>query len=470
MMRSMFSGVSSLRAHQLRMDVIGNNIANVNTVGFKASTATFAETFSQTLSGASSSSDSRGGTNPMQVGLGATIASIGVNHTKGSIQRTDVATDLMVDGSGFFMVSNDKNGQNMYYTRAGNFTMDEQGYLVTTNGFFVLDVNKKAIQVNMSDTKNATATDRIVVNGNLNVDDTDYTTTVDIYDSLGDIQTMNINFIGPALRTTAPITLGAGNAAGVNASFDPKNLDANGNPITTIPARNYSFKRVTITNAAGTESFPNQTPAIDLYAMFNENGEVVDLVKVNAGEDPMTQNIVSFPAAGDTQLQVLVDGASPINLNIDRTMFFANGDTAKTRIFTQVSKASDAKGVQLEGISAGSIDTFNISSKGEIIGIYTNGERKVLQVLGLVAFDNPAGLEKIGNNMFRNTPNSGTPKYGAPATGSFGAVTPGALEMSNVDLAAQFTDMITTQRGFQANSRVITTSDEILQELVNLKR
>lgn len=459
MMRSMFSGVSSLRAHQLRMDVIGNNIANVNTVGFKASTATFAETFSQTLSGASSSSDSRGGTNPMQVGLGATIASIGVNHTKGSIQRTDVATDLMVDGSGFFMVSNDKNGQNMYYTRAGNFTMDEQGYLVTTNGFFVLDVNKKAIQVNMSDTKNATATDRIVVNGNLNVDDTDYTTTVDIYDSLGDIQTMNINFIGPALRTTTPLTL----AAPMDA-YDPLNVAPDGT--VTAGARNYSFKKMTITNSTGTETYPLPGDNIDLYAMFNENGEIVDLVSVTAGDDPMTSAITSY----NQPMSIAVPGATTMNLPVNRSMFFANGDATKPRIFTQVSKESDAKGVQLEGISAGSIDTFNISSKGEIIGIYTNGERKVLQVLGLVAFDNPAGLEKIGNNMFRNTPNSGTPKYGAPATGSFGAVTPGALEMSNVDLAAQFTDMITTQRGFQANSRVITTSDEILQELVNLKR
>lgn len=458
MMRSMFSGVSSLRAHQLRMDVIGNNIANVNTVGFKASTATFAETFSQTLSGASSSSDSRGGTNPMQVGLGATIAAIGVNHTKGSIQRTDVATDLMVDGSGFFMVSNDKNGQNMYYTRAGNFTMDEQGYLVTTNGYFVLDVNKKAIQVNMSDTKNATATDRIVVNGNINVDDVDYTTTVDIYDSLGDVQTMNINFIGPALRTTTPLTLTAPMDA-----YDPINVAPDGT-VTATP-NNYAFKKMSITNSTGTEVFPD--PAVnDLYAMFNENGEIVDLVSVAPGDDPMTDTITSF----SQMLNVNVAGAGVIDLSINRAMFFSNGDTTKSRIFTQVSKESDAKGVQLEGISAGSIDTFNISSKGEIIGIYTNGERKVLQTLGLVAFDNPAGLEKIGNNMFQNTPNSGTPKYGAPATGSFGAVTPGALEMSNVDLAAQFTDMITTQRGFQANSRVITTSDEILQELVNLKR
>ena len=462
MMRSMFSGVSSLRAHQLRMDVIGNNIANVNTVGFKASSVSFAETFSQTLRGASSSSDSRGGTNPMQVGLGATNAAIAVNHTKGSIQRTDVATDLMIDGSGFFMVSSDKNGQNMFYTRAGNFAMDEQGYMVTPDGFFVLDVNKKAIQVNMSDTKNATATDRLTLVGNLNVDDGDYTTTVDVYDSLGDIQTLNINFLGDALRSdpTTPITL----AAPMDA-YDPLNVAPDGT-VTAAP-HNYSFKRMNITNADGTITEPDPATTA-LYAMFNENGEIVDLVSVAPADDPTNPatTLTSYSAT----FNIGIAGASIIDLAISRDMFFANGDPTKSRVFTQVSKASDAKGVQLEGISAGSIDTFNISSKGEIIGIYTNGERKVLQVLGLVDFDNPAGLEKIGGNLFQNTPNSGVPKYGAPATGSFGSVTPGALEMSNVDLAAQFTDMITTQRGFQANSRVITTSDEILQELVNLKR
>lgn len=461
MMRSMFSGVSSLRAHQLRMDVIGNNIANVNTVGYKASTVTFAEMYSQTLSGASSSTDSRGGTNPMQVGLGATTASIAVNHTKGSIQRTDVATDLMVDGSGFFMVSSDKNGQNMYYTRAGNFAMDEQGYLVTTEGNFVLDVNKKAIQVNMSDTKNATETDRITINGNINVNAGDYTTTLDIYDSLGDIHTLNVNFKGDALRTTAPITL----AAPMDA-YDPLNVAADGT--VTAAARNYSFKKMTVTDNTGTQQYPpGAPPANDIYAMFNESGEIVDLVQVAAGVDPRT---VAPATNAIGNLVVQIPGASSLSLAMNRSIFFANGDTTKSRIFTQVSKESDAKGVQLEGISAGSIDTFNISSKGEVIGIYTNGERKVLQVLGLVDFDNPAGLEKIGSNLFRNTPNSGVPKYGAPSTGSFGAVTAGALEMSNVDLAAQFTDMITTQRGYQANSRVITTSDEILQELVNLKR
>lgn len=455
MMRSMYSGVSSLRAHQLKMDVIGNNIANVNTVGFKASSVSFAEMYSQTLRGASSSSDSRGGTNPMQVGLGTTVASISVNHAKGSIQRTDIATDLMIDGSGFFVVTNDANAQNKYYTRAGNFQLDELGFLVTTDGMKVLDENMKAIQINMSDTKNATATTNLTINGNLNFNDSDYTTTVDVYDSLGDIHTVNFNFVGDPYVTTAKKVV------------DPN--DPNYDPAAPAATYNYSYREVTITDNTGTQMVPDPAAAAPdnhWYAKFNESGEIVDLVTLDPpGDANGTEAVVSGT------LLMTVPGAADITLPVDRSMFFSNGDVVNgSRIFTQVSKESDAKGVQLNGNSAGSIDTFNISSKGEIIGIYTNGERKVLQILGLVDFDNPAGLEKIGNNMFQDTPNSGTPKYGTPATGSFGSITPGALEMSNVDLAAQFTEMITTQRGFQANSRVITTSDEILQELVNLKR
>jgi flagellar hook protein FlgE len=444
----MFSGVSSLRSHQLRMDVIGNNIANVNTVGYKSSNVTFAETYSQTLAGASSSGTSRGGTNPMQVGLGTNVSSISVNHTKGSIQRTDIATDLMVDGSGFFMVTNDANAQNKFYTRAGNFAMDELGFLVTTDGYKVLDINFKPIQVNMSDTKKATATQKLTFNGNINFNDKDYTTTVDLYDSLGDIHTLNIKF-GDNLTSQVKQTVDP---------FDPKYDPANPTAV-----YNYSYRAMSFLDSSGNPITTD--PPQDLYVKFNEDGEVVDVV---SGID--TATVAGGGASFDGDLIQSVPGAADIVLDINRSMFFANADTNDVRIFTQYSQESDAKGVQLGGISAGTIDTFNISSKGEIIGIYTNGERKILQIIGLVDFDNPAGLMKLGGNLFQGTPNSGTPKYGAPATGSFGAVTPGALEMSNVDLAAQFTDMITTQRGFQANSRVITTSDEILQELVNLKR
>ncbi|MDN5351451.1 MAG: flagellar hook protein FlgE [Clostridiales bacterium] len=450
MMRSMYSGVSALRAHQLKMDVIGNNIANVNTVGFKSSSVTFSDLYSQLLSGASSSSESRGGTNPVQVGLGSGVAAITVNHTTGSVQRTDIPTDLMIDGSGYFMVTNDANAQNVFYTRAGNFTVDELGFLVTADGYKVLDENMKPVQINMSDTVNASASQKLTINGNLNFNESDYTTTVDLYDSLGDVHTVNFNFVGDPYTTTSEKTIDT-----LDPNYDPANASA---------TSNYSYREFTITNEDGTQSVP--TLPAKWYVKFNEDGEVVDIVSLaTAGGADSAETAVTGT------LIMSVPGAADIKIPIDRSIFFENGDIAGgVRIFTQYSQESDAKGVQLEGNSAGSITSFNISSKGEVIGIYSNGEQEVLQTIGLAEFDNPSGLMTLGSNLYRETPNSGVPTYGSPAAGSFGSITAGALEMSNVDLSAQFTEMITTQRGFQANSRVITTSDEILQELVNLKR
>jgi flagellar hook protein FlgE len=154
-------------------------------------------------------------------------------------------------------------------------------------------------------------------------------------------------------------------------------------------------------------------------------------------------------------------GIADINLAIDNDTF---------KQVTHYSQTTDMKATPVDGNSAGALDSFAISSSGEVFGTYTNGERGILATVGLADFDNAPGLMKIGGNLFTDTPNSGSPKFGIPGTGSMGQLAPGALEMSNVDLSQEFTDMITTQRGFQANSRVITTTDEMLQELVNLKR
>ena len=447
MMRSMFSGVSSLKAHQLRMDVIGNNIANVNTVGYKASSVSFSEMYSQTLAGASSSSPDRGGRNPMQVGLGTNTAAISVNHTKGSIQRTDIATDLMVDGEGFFMVSPSRNGENVMYTRAGNFSMDSSGYLVTVEGFYVLDKDFEPIQVNMSETVNASATSKLLVSGNLNYNDVEYGVTVDAYDSLGDTHTFDIKFLED------PVTGGFANDADTDGVA--------------------SLRKMTISMKTGTDTSLDIYPTdgddtTSFFVGFDENGNVLGLYDQDGN-------------AYDETKAITIPGAADLLVPLNKSMFYLNGDdtspSAQTA-FSQYAQDSDARGIQMDGFSAGAISSFNISSKGEVISYYTNGntnmyetdDDKKPQIIGLVSFDNPGGLMKMGGNMFQATPNSGAPKYGTPAAGSFGSLTPGALEMSNVDLAAQFTDMITTQRGFQANSRVITTSDEILQELVNLKR
>lgn len=437
MMRSMYSGVSGLRVHQAKMDVIGNNIANVNTVGFKRSSVSFQEVFSQTLKGAGSPQGGRGGTNPQQIGLGVNVATMTVNHSKGSTQRTDYVTDLMVDGNGYFILTNDVNAQNRFYTRAGNFSVDKAGYVVAPNGYKVLDENLKPIQINKSETKAATKTTDIQLKGNINYNDASYTTTVDVFDSLGDVHTLTIEF---------------GNIH--DATTDSS----------TIKNTAISYREITFKDDKGTTLFVDGAASEKRYVKFDSKGNFAGFVKDFS--DTKGDGKITLPLTGTDDLEIDIEG-DPNNLTKPNTVFT---DGNGKGILTQQSNTSDAKGVAVDGNTAGSINDFTISPNGEVVGIFTNGERKVLARIGLADFDNPAGLLKIGGNMFIDSPNSGTPKYGAPSSGSFGDLTPGALEMSNVDLSMEFTDMISTQRGFQANSRIITTTDEMLQELVNLKR
>lgn len=283
MLKAMFSGVTGLRSHQTMMDVIGNNIANVNTVGFKASRALFTDVFYQTLSGAGDSvTNGVGGTNPSQIGYGAQVASIDVLNTQGNFSQTDKTTDLYISGEGYFVVYNNGSTQkDVTFTRVGNFKFDEDGYLVDSWGNHVRGDN------------------------------------------------------GPTP-----------NVAGVNVM-------------------------------------------------------ALDEIQVNRAN------------------------------------------------YSNVSIAGD----------------------GKITGINnTTGTTEVLGQIALATFNNADGLSQVGNMYLQATMNSGDPIIGAPATTSTGTLVTSGLEMSNVDLSRQFTDMIIAQRGFQANSRVITTSDEILQELVNLKR
>ncbi len=476
MMRSMYSGISALRAHQTRMDVIGNNIANVNTVGYKASKVTFSEAFNQTLSGAGSSSDSgRGGTNPQQVGLGANLSSITVYHTQGATQRTDNQTDLMIDGSGYFILSPDSSGENRFFSRAGNFTVDRLGYLVAPNGYKVLDKDYKPVQINQSDTMNATETGKIELQGNLDFNeetdattDISYSTTVDLYDSVGDTNTVTVNF--GEKYTTQP---------GTSPGFSYRIVQLpspDGDATTNIGA----LTDVNIADGTSTAAFDAADPTANaIFAEFDDSGNFIRMVDQLDFTDVGGELYVDSADTLNELGAAVPDGRNDLGNTITPTVTLQAGGvddvqfTLDEDMFAKLShysQVTDANAVAVDGNSAGVIDNFTIAANGEVIGIFTNGEREVLATIGMADFDNPSGLLKIGGNLFSETVNSGTPKFGQPATGSFGALTPGALEMSNVDLSAEFTDMITTQRGFQANSRVITTSDEILQELVNLKR
>lgn len=284
MLRSLFSGISGLRANQSALDVTGNNIANANTVGFKSSSALFEDTLSQMLTGGTRAAGPRGGTNPVQIGLGVQLAATALNLGQGSAQPTGRPTDLMISGDGLFVV--EANGEQLF-TRAGAFTFDDQGVLVTASG----------------------------------------------------------------------------------ARVQGYALDANGDP----------------------------------------TGALTDITLDPAGAVP--------PAPAGVELR-----------------------------------------------------SYSFGSDGKLTGVFDDGVTRELAQVAIADFSNPMGLERVGETAFRASPSSGAPQLGVASEGRRGTIMAGTLEMSNVDLAAEFTNLILAQRGFQASSRVITTSDQVLEDLVNIKR
>ncbi len=434
MMRSMFSGVSGLRAHQTRMDVIGNNVANVNTVGFKSGRVTFQEIFSQTLRGASSpdATTGRGGTNPMQIGLGLGVGSVDTITTRGSLQRTDNPTDMSIEGDGFFICKGG-SADTFKFTRAGNFGIDKLGNLVTGSGLNVygwqalktgskdeFDTEKPIEPINLysDDYRNkriiaAQATTKAELTGNLDASttiaaatpttDDMFTVPMTVYDSLGNDYKISVRF----WKTGAPDT-------GTEWSWD-------------------------IDTGTGSGVDADQTGNIT----FDPNGIIY------SGAGPID---VEFTPDEDTS----GTGPFPVKIDFSKITCFAADNSVKPK--------------SVDGYPSGSLVTFNVGADGILTGIYDNGQQQALGLLALSGFENPAGLQKVGDNMYIPTTNSGDYKAVKAGSNGVGTLNPGTLEMSNVDLSKEFTDMIITQRGFQANSRIITTSDEMLQELVNLKR
>ncbi|MBN4067658.1 MAG: flagellar biosynthesis protein FlgE [Alkaliphilus sp.] len=454
MMRSMFSAVSGLRAHQTRMDVIGNNIANINTVGFKGGRVTFQEVFNQTLRAAGSPQVGRGGTNPHQVGLGISVASMDTFHVRGAVERTDYNTDLMINGSGFFLVSDDPNFLNRSFTRAGNFTLDEQGNLVTTEGFKVLgymadengalQARLEGLVISKAVTSDAKVSENAILEGNLDSQTQISVATANVGPDGGDTVYWEKTVDG---ITTFEVNPAYEEAVARETSFQV--FDKLGGmhqiKLTFIKTTNNDFE---------VEAF-----------YIEENGNTFHAGSPELGQSAATN--LNFLPTGKLSLATTVEltigdtltsGAGPFTFEIDFT---------KLNMFANTSTVS---ATSIDGFKQGTLNDFAIAPSGEILGAFDNGQRRVLGQVALANFKNTSGLAKTSANMFVNTQNSGEPIIGQPGVAGFGALNPGALEMSNVDLSREFTNMITTQRGFQANSRVITTTDEMLQELVNLKR
>ena len=469
MMRSLFSAVAGLKNHQTKMDVIGNNIANVNTAGFKSGRVTFQDTLSQTLTSASSASGTRGGTNPKQIGLGVGIGSIDTIFTNGSVQSTGKNTDLCLSGAGFFVVN---DGNSSYYTRDGAFEFDEKGNYclpgnglkvqgwMGTNGVIDTTAAPKDIVVAADTSMTATATTSATYSKNLSAD----TPTISsITPNYGDGSTGTMITTG----SSGPIV------AGATTSTQIKSL--------TVKLSDGSTKTVTTTGYTGNigYSLPIST-SLTVYDSLGTKYSVPLTLTKTATPNTWQADIAANAVTGATNAAVSV----PIAFNPDGSYksgaatlaltAFTNG-AAKSSIsidfskLTQYAGESTAACTDYDGYAAGSLKSVAIDSSGIITGTFTNNQKRSLAQVAIATFNNPAGLEKSGSSLYSASNNSGKVQI-STVTASGSSLTPSALEMSNVDLSNEFSDMIVTQRGFQSNSKIITVSDEMLDTLISMKR
>lgn len=425
MLQALLAGVASIKAQQTRMNVIGNNLANINTTAFKGSRVTFQDMLSQTIRGATKPGTNLGGINPVQFGLGVLVSGTDLNNEQGSLSATNRPTDMAIQGAGYFLVS---NGDRMAYTRDGAFDLDARGNLVhratgervlgwqadnfgNINNNIGLD-KSSTLTIPLGSLNAVQATTQASFAGNLNGDAaiTDsWTASLRVYDTLGGAHEITIRFYN---HESPPMS---GGPTGAESSW-----------------RWEAFE--------GTTPIGDYTSSGNAPLFFDANG-----VMLNGS----TLHSITLPASAGA-------AAFDIDLNF--------GSISQLKTETQVA-ASDQN-----GFPPGSLQGFSVGSDGTIMGFFTNGLTRALGQIGVAIFPNPGGMERIGNNLWRNTDNTGIPVIGTARSGGRGGVSSGFLEQSNVDIGAEFTDLIVTQRGFQANTRVVTVVDELLQDLINIKR
>lgn len=463
MMRSLYSGVSGLQNHQTRMDVIGNNISNVNTTGFKRGRVNFQDMISQQVGGAAKPTEELGGVNPKDVGLGMTIATIEQVFSQGNLQTTGVSTDVAIQGNGFFIL---KDGDESFYTRNGQFGLDSNGTLVNpangqrVQGWMARDLNGEQIVqtaatptdlvVPVGSKDPAKATENVLFACNLNKNTPEilegasesdiakgtWGTEQKIYDSFGNEHLLSVSF------TKVP---GVVNSWQATVNVDADNADFTQTRIglgTTDGVQNTFI--VNFDNYGQLASVEDSSGNIS-----NQEGEIVLQTSFTVPEANADEN-------GNPYRQTF-------NINLGTIGSMKN-------TITQSASKSTTKAYSQDGYTLGYLDNFKIDSSGTITGVYSNGTNRVIGQLALATFANDRGLEKAGNNTYVETNNSGQANIGESGIAGKGSLLAGALEMSNVDLSEQMTDMIVTQRGFQSNAKTIQTADTLLETVLSLKR
>ena len=410
MLQAMYSGISAIEAQQTSIDVIGNNIANVNTTAYKSGQVTFEDQLSQTIQGASAPAANVGGVNAQQVGLGVKVGAIGTQMAQGGLQSTTSPTNMAIQGNGFFMLG-DSTG--VSYTRDGTFSLDSNGNLVnSSNGAYVLgwkadpsgsiDATKQItpashLSIPVGGLTAVQPTSAVALGGNLSAESTTatpaYTRTVKVYDSLGEPANVTLSFTRDAATPNTWDWSASGDAA-----------------------------------AAGTGKIS-----------FDTTGK----------ETASTGTITLTPTDGATAAQTIKPDFTSV---------------------TQIDGVSGAAPTSQNGYAPGTLQSFSVDQTGTISGVFNNGLTRVLGQLALADFPNAAGLQRSGSDAFTTSINSGLPTVGQALTTSLGKISTGYLEQSNVDLSNEFTNLIVAQRGFQANTKIVSTVDQLLNDVISMKQ
>ena len=407
--------LSGLSANDRALQVIANNLANLNTVAFKTARPNFRDLFYQQIG-------STGSGNPVQVGVGTGISSISSLFTQGSIESSGVKTDVALQGDGFFILD---DGGLRLYTRAGTFELDANGFLVSSTGANVLgfpaingvvgsNTTLVPLQINTGQISAPNPTNTIEITMNLNADDpvgTTFSTAIGVVDSLGSTHIVTANFTKTGTNTW---------------------------------------------------DYDLTVPAVDVGGLITDPPVVLNFGTLTF--DGTGQLILPAADVAGITITGFVNGAN--NLTFDWKLYDPNGGS----IVTQVSSPSATFTTRQDGFPAGTLLDFSIQGDGTIQGVFSNGQTLALGQIALATFPNVQGMLRDGNNNFLASLSSGQPNTGVPGTGGRGSVSGGALELSNVDIAREFSRLILAQRAFQANARTFTTFDEVTQETINLKR
>ena len=464
---SLFSGISGLSTLGNSMTVIGDNIANVNTIGFKSSRVTFQDVLSQTVATTAGTA---------QVGRGTSLGDITSSFSQGSFESTDSATDLAIGGEGFFIVRDPGNTDNEFYTRAGEFRFDKDGNFTTPAGYIVrgwaLDSAGSATgsigDVALSSfTSSPSATQSATVITNLDSDENSNSATLEtVWD--GD------NALGTYMASTAyehqstfKVYDSLGTTHDITVYFDAD---------TTANTWEYIVTCDPTEDARATAAGNGQGMLARGTITFNTSGTATGMtMDTHDGRNDLAAGWTSVTpnSSGYAEFSPSFITGTPMTVALNLGLRYNSTSTSwepESLSTTQYSSSSTTVFQSADGYGAGALQSISVGTDGVITGQYSNGEVIPLYQVALANFQNEQGLYKEGGNLFRETRLSGDPVTGAPGSNGLGSISPNSLEQSNVDIATEFVKMITTQRGFQANSKIITVTDQMLAELIALKR